>query len=239
MRPVRKSWIAECQDVDAEVDGREERGLCSPSANAMADDPRLLKIKDRRGDREQQHEEADIDEVARAEGAGDAGKDAAADRRFVARGRGRPAMQRRREARQSADAEHRDFEQDRGAEQQKNRRDVAREARGNARSDDRADRSPGGNQAEQPLALLGAEQVDVQLPEHRNDEQIVDRDPDEKDAPDPHRVLRIPMKKCGEHQDIEGEEMVGDRDEAATRQFLDEKGERDVQQHHAEEGAGE
>jgi hypothetical protein len=36
-----------------------------------------------------------------------------------------------------------------------------------------------------PSALLGTEKIDVELPEHRDHEEIVDRDPDEEGAPDP------------------------------------------------------
>ena len=152
----------------------------------------------------------------------------------------RDARQGRRQARQAADGEHRQFEQDRRPEQQHDRRDIARQRRGQRRADDRAERRPGGDEAEQPLALLGAEQIDVHLPEDRDDEQIVDRDPDEEGPADPHRLRRIgDVKQRREQDDVEGEKPVGQRNEAPARQGLDEIGEGQVQHHHADERAGE
>src|SRR5262249_49128203 len=52
-------------------------------------------------------------------------------------------------------------------------------------------------------------------------------------APDPDDLSRVgPAKGGGEQYDIGGEEMVGDRNEAAAWQLLDEIGKRNVEQQH-------
>ncbi len=169
----------------------------------------------------------------------DAAEHAAADQRLAV-ARDRPLMQLRRQARQASDAEHRDLEQRRRAEHQHRRRYVLGQRCGHARADDGADRGAGRDHAEQPLALLGAEQIDVHLPEHRDHEQIEDRHPDEKYPADPDRRRRVrPAQDRGEHQDVDGEEMIGDRNEPAAWQSRDEPGERQVQQQHAHQRGGE
>jgi hypothetical protein len=77
------------------------------------------------------------------------------------------------------------------AEQQQGRGDGAREAGGQSRAGDRADRRASGDEPKQPLTLLGAEYVYVKLPEDRDDKQVVDRNPDEKGSPDPNCLCRV------------------------------------------------
>ena len=88
---------------------------------------------------------------------GDAGEHAAADRLLLGGGGRGLLMQARREARQPTDREHRQLEQHRCAEQQDHRRDMACQTGRQRRTDDRADCRAGGDEAEQPLALLRAE----------------------------------------------------------------------------------
>src|SRR5260221_11578666 len=105
----------------------------------------------------------------------------------------------------------------RRAEQYQDRRYVPRQAGGHRRADDRADRRSGGDEPEQALSLLGVEQIDVHLPEDRDDEEVIDRDPDEEDPADPHRLLGVgEMQRGREQQDVEREKPIGQRDEAAA-----------------------
>jgi len=91
-----------------------------------------------------------------------------------------------------------------------------------------------------PLALLGAEQINVHLPEHRDGEQIEHREPNEKDPAHPHCLLGArPVQQGGKDNDVGGGKAVGDRDEAAARQLFDKPGIRNVHQHHGDQGAGE
>ena len=67
-------------------DRGEERGLRAAIGKAVADNAGLLEIKKCRGDREQQHERTDTQQIGRAHRVGDAGKNAAADRAVFSRG---------------------------------------------------------------------------------------------------------------------------------------------------------
>ena len=83
-----------------------------------------------------------------------------------------------------------------------------------AEPDDRAKRGASGDEAEQPLALLGIEDIDDHLPEDRHHEQIEDRNPDEEDASDPDGLLRRRrIQREREQENVGAEEAIGDRNE--------------------------
>ncbi len=70
------------KDVDREIDLREKRRPRGAIVELMRGDVGLLKLNERRGDRVQQHEGADAEQVGRAKNVRDAGDDPAADRLF-------------------------------------------------------------------------------------------------------------------------------------------------------------
>src|SRR5581483_10338463 len=116
---------------------------------------------------------------------------------------------------------------------------VLRERGGEARPHDAAERRARGDEAEQALSLLGVEEVDHQRPENRDDEEIENRRPHEKDAAYPDRLLGArASEKQEEENEIRHEKSIRDGDEAIARQLRDERGERRVYRQHAEQRRG-
>ena len=103
-------------------------------------------------------------------------------------GSGAPAPRLRRgRALEPVDAEHRQFEEHHRGDQQIDRPERHRQADGDDRAKQRAGRAAGADEAEQPLALLGGEEVGHERPEHGDRKQIEHADPDEEHPRHDHR----------------------------------------------------
>ena len=74
------------------------------------------------------------------------------------------------------------------------------------------------DEAEQPLALLGGEQVGHERPEHRDREQVEHADPDEEHARHDHR-RDAERQQQPEQRQIDDEEVIDDGNEARARQL--------------------
>ena len=174
----------------------EEGGLCAALLDAQADDVLLLKIRESRCHGIEEEKRPDTQEVGRAECVQHAREHGTANRSLVAF----PLLifgllalgltQAWRQLGEARNREHRRLQKQGGSYQQKSGRHIKRQRRGDRGAEERAESGAGGDEAEEAFALLGAEEIDVELPEHRDDEEIVDRHPDEEDSADPDRLLR-------------------------------------------------
>src|SRR6476659_1841987 len=115
-----------------------------------------------------------------------------------------------------AHAEHREFEQRRGKQQQNGYRNVPSECRRDCRAGDSTDRCTRSDETEKTLAVFRGKRVDDERPEHRYHEKIEDRDPDEKGAAQPHhRAFACELKREREEEQRSCEETIRDRYETA------------------------
>src|SRR6478736_8427652 len=152
----------------------------------------------------------------------------------------RPIAHLFREPRQSPHTEGRYLKQNGGADKQKSRLHQLSQRSRHARPYDRTESCAGRDESEQPLALLGVEDIDHYRPEDRDDEKVEHRDPDKEESTDPYHLLRRgPVQRRAEHQDGGSEETVGKRDELLARQKLHECRKRHVQDQHGDQRARE
>ena len=166
------------EQVHREIDAGEHAGL---RVARRAPRPRRYwpaRDKDGRAEREQADPRADAKEIGRADQLRERREGVAADTPRLGT---RPGLRRGR-ALEPIDAEHRQLEEHRRGDEEIDRPERHRQRDGDDRAKQRAGGAAGADEAEQPLALFGAEEVGHERPEHRDREQIEDADPDEEDA---------------------------------------------------------
>ena len=144
---------------------------------------------------------------------------------------------RRRRALEPADAKYRHFEKHARRDQQISRAQRHRQHDRDDRAEQGAGRAAGANEAEQPLALLGVEQVGHERPEDGDREQIEHADPDKKYARD-DRGLDAERQQQPEQRQIGDKEMIDDGNEARARQFRHQRTVERLRDQQGDEGGG-
>ena len=206
-----------------------------------------LEVEQRRAQREEEHLPGDAEEVAVAEDQRHAAPGGPAPaRRPPCRSPGRPCvrgpgLRRAAPARPADDPGHRlggGLEEHRRDQHQVGHADEPHDELDADRAGDGARAPARGHESEEPLPLVGGEEVHEQGPEDRHHEEAVDADPDEE-GPGQRRRRHPGAEERPEDEQRDQEEAVDEGHGPGARQAGHEAGvERDGHEHQAE-GRGE
>ena len=139
---------------------------------------------------------------------------------------------------QTVRAEHGEFEERDGDDQQIDRPERHRKPDRDDGSEQRARRTPGADEAEEALALLAGEDVGHEGPEHGDREEVEDADPDEEGARDLDRG-DVQREEQPEECQVGDEEVIDEGNEARARQARDERAIERLGQEQHDERRGE
>src|ERR1044072_2544086 len=111
------------------------------------------------------------------------------------------------------------FQQDYGNEEKMEWPDLLDQQGGCGPADDRAQRPSHPDECEQPLALVGVENIGHEGPEDRDHKKIEDTDPNEEGTADPDlRARRRKLHQEIEENQVRDEEPGNDREETPPRE---------------------
>ena len=143
-----------------------------------------------------------------------------------------------RRAFDAMDTEHGQLKEEGGHDQQVDRAKRHRQPDRDDRAKQRSGGSSGADEPEQPLALLGGEQVGHERPEHRHRKQVEHADPDKEYPRDDH-LLDVEGQHHPEQDQVGDEEMIDHGNEPDPRQPRHQLAIERLGEQQAEKGGGE